>query len=154
MSVLIYLFYSFAAIAIVWETIRFFGFNPLKNWNELNAKFKEEQAYNKTIQDAEIGDELYLKDKKVEATVGVLVYGCSTFAFTMTYWLWTLIGLTSSQWQSFLALLCLSFVYGGVQKLLGTEGLKADIALRIDAAISVVILIFILVNKFQLGWTF
>jgi len=156
MIILSYIFYSFAAVAIIYETMRFFGFNSLAVFNNLNAKFKEEQEYNKKIDAAKIGDDLYLKDKKVEATVGIGLFGCTLFIFTMTYWLWSLIGLTSSQWQSFLALIVLSLIYGLAQKAIGISNagnLASQIALRIDATLSITILIFILINRFQLGWT-
>lgn len=70
------------------------------------------------------------------------------FVFGMFYWIYNIIGLMSSQWVEFLAILVLACITLLTRKL--TKGKGFPILIWIDSFITLVILIFILVNKFSL----
>jgi hypothetical protein len=78
----------------------------------------------------------YKMDTKGAIFVGVYLY----------YFGWCLIGLASSQWLLFLALILLSLIATLINKVKSIELVWTFI----DALLSLVILIFILINKFHL----
>lgn len=151
-TILTYLFYSFAVAAIIFEFFRLSGLNIIKIINDLGEKAKTEAAYNKQIEEAEMGSEFYQKDKKIEDSITMVVAGCTFISFNIIYWIWVLVGLMSSQYILFAGLTVLSILTGFILKRIKDKEVLQTKIIQFDAAVSIALLMFILINRFQLGW--
>jgi len=148
-----YIFYFFAVFAILWELLRLFGMNSGKILKELLDKFKAEKAENEAAEKAAEGKGLLFQPTpKREATINLGLVGCSMTAFMFAYWLWLLVGLMSSQWKVFLALIAWSIALSALTKLFKKVSFIVTGIYYLDAVVSLGCLIFIVVNRFHLGW--
>lgn len=105
-----HIFYLFGILAIIWEAVTFRVPSRIINFQNR------------------------LKSKKFTNFDTLLMF------FGITYVIWMFVGLLTSQWWSFLALVVLSLIPKGNRKWL----------ISIDGFISLIILLFILINKYHL----
>lgn len=148
-----YVFYSFAVLFIIWELFKIVGFNPSEVIKNLKVQLDADKEYNAKVDAAERGDELYLADKKWEGAVGMGLFGCGIMLIVLAQWAWLLTGLTTSQWLLFLILIAEGFAYTAFLKVVGVDSPIVKVTRHLDSVFTICVLMFILINRFQLGWT-
>lgn len=136
-----YGFYFFGVSVVVYELVKLGGFNPLTLIKDLTEKADAEKAAN-TLVTSE-------PDKKMSDQITFALFGTIYFVWFIFYMMWTVLGLLSSQWPFFLTLFILSFVVGGIM-----SKFKAytGAVLKIDAFITIVLLVMMFLNRFHLHW--
>lgn len=110
---MVHVFYIFAVVAIIWEAMCVYDTKVAHTKLTAFRKLKRE-------------------DKWTSAQGAFAV-------FNVVYFAWTIVGLLSSQWVLFAALLAISFIPR-----------KNIVMFWINAAISLMLLVFMLVNKYHL----
>ncbi len=139
-TLLTYGFYFFGVVVVIYELMKIGGLNPLTIIKDLTEKAEAEKTTNKGLSEL---------DKKMADQMTFAVFGVIYFAWFLTYMAWSIVGLFSSQWAIFLILLIMSFVTGGLISLFKKH---SNIILRVDAFMTVVLLVFMFINRFHLHW--
>lgn len=136
---LTYSFYLCGVGFLCYEILKTQGLNLFNTLKEYETKAELEKDKNKSISSTDLPE---MQDQIAYSILALLYVGW-VFAYT----LWTLTGLLSSQWVFFLSILVLSFVSGGLAKFFKNY---SNFIWRFDAIITVIILVFMFINRFHL----
>jgi hypothetical protein len=147
-----YIFYAIGIFWILYEMMKLIGINPALIIKGLVEQAKEETEWNKKVNEAEIGSEYYLKDQKFGAGCAITAIGCSMLPISISYWIWMFAGLMSSQWIIFLVFIIWAATLNLIRRLSNEHKTFLSVLFRVDAAISILLIVFILLNRFQLHW--
>jgi hypothetical protein len=121
-----HIFYAFAIFAILYEVVNLFNPNRL-------------QEFKRIVSDMSKGEAISDRDN-----VRFYSIGCSTYMYAV----WNIVGLFSSQWVFFLALLGLGIITATVKKAIPSGYVLFTI---IDALLSVGLLGVIIINKYHIS---
>lgn len=136
-------FYLCGVLFLIYELLKLGGVNLTTLSKELEAKSNAEKERN---------EELAISDPSAKPVmlnqVTFVLFALVYFGWVILYAGWSLIGLFTSQWVFFLLLLALSLIHTALQCIFTNY---AKILFRIDAFITVVLLVFMLLNRFHLN---
>lgn len=118
---MIVLFYLGALMVLIWEANSF-----------SDPKFTQKQEIDEGLSE---DDKLALKDLDPKA-ISKILSGCLIVIFQLLYWAWNVAGFFTFQWPFFLVL----FILGFIPK-------KAIWWIQLDAFISLVLVLFIVLNQ-------
>ena len=141
-SLLVYSFYLFGIIFIIYEMLKFSGFDPLAILKSLEVKAEEEKKQVEELKKKELPADGLIANQMTYAA-----FGCVWIFFSLVYMGWTLVGLLSSQWLFFLVLIGLSILTGFSIKIFKNY---KNIIFRFDAFITFVLLIIMYINRFHI----
>jgi hypothetical protein len=139
---LTYSFYLCGVGFLLYEILKIQGLSLFESLNNYAEKAKEEQEKN-----AELEASGKMSEIKIEAQISYSIIALLFAGWSIAYAVWTLIGLFSSQWVLFLAILILSIVVGAIAKVFKN---RLSLIMRVDAIITVIILVFMFINRFHL----
>lgn len=137
-----YSFYLFGVVVLFYEMLKLGGFNPHSILKDATDKAKLEQDKNKEL-------EATLEEPSFSDQIALVLTAFALIIWTLVYFSWSIIGLFTSQWEIFLALFILSLATGAVAKIFKNH---ISIILKVDAFITVILLVFMLINRFHLHW--
>jgi hypothetical protein len=141
-TLMVYSFYLCTVFFLVYECLRLGGLNFAAILDDLTKKAKLEQEENERNKNSTISP----PDAKIADQITFTLVGMFVVVLTIVYMVWTLLGLFTSQWIFFVALLVLSLVVALVQKVVG----KSTLVSRLDAFITIVLLVFMLINRMHI----
>lgn len=113
----------------------------VKEWE---TKAKAEQEENKELKTSST-----LEEPKLVNQLTYTVIALPYMGFMIAYMAWAIVGLFTSQWIFFLTILGLSLLHGLLASIYKNY---TAIILRVDAIITMLILVFLFINRFQLHW--
>lgn len=135
-------FYLCGVAFLIYEMLKVGGLNMPALVKEWETKAKAEQEENKELKTSST-----LEEPKLVNQLTYTVIALPYMGFMIAYMAWAIVGLFTSQWIFFLTILGLSLLHGLLASIYKNY---TAIILRVDAIITMLILVFLFINRFQL----